>query len=494
MYLSWRLVLAILLSIYLQACSTREALKEKADRHDELMNALEAVVNDPNLQNAQIGIYIESLEDGYTLYRYNEHKLFIPASNMKLFTTAAALINLGPEWRYETKILAIGNITDGALTGNLIIKGQGDPSISGRFYDNDCLAIFNSWADSLRKKGIRKINGDLIADDTYFSGDRLGNGWQWDDETYYYSAQTAALSFNDNCIDISVFPAETIGAPARIRLSPDTDYVTIINTTKTTHSDTSESIGFIRRRAQNIIELTGTIPLSADTLIESISVEDPPLYFVSVLYESLQNAGIEISGKPRMLNAVENDQVNPPQVLFIHKSPELAELIKVVNKPSHNFYAEQLLKTMGALKKDEGSFGGGTTFVAGWLNSIGVPSEGLIMADGSGLSRMNVVSPNSVATLLRYMFRHKKFGYFYESLPIAGVDGSLKSRMASTAAQGNVHAKTGFVRYSRNLSGYVRDARQRPYLFVLLFNHFSVPVSYVNTLQDRICVMLSNYR
>jgi D-alanyl-D-alanine carboxypeptidase/D-alanyl-D-alanine-endopeptidase (penicillin-binding protein 4) len=494
MFPSWRIILFIILIAFLSACSFHRQAEKSFNQPDDLIKELEAIVSDPNLHNAQIGIYIESLDDGRALYRHNEHKLFIPASNMKLFTTAAALVTLGPEWRYQTRVLSEGDVSDSILHGNLIVSGQGDPAISGRFHNNDALAIFKTWADSLRSKGVKRIEGDLLGDDSFFKGDRLGEGWQWDDESYYYSAQTAALSFNDNCVDISVIPGKKTGDAAIVQLDPATDYVTVINSAKTAPADSAESIRLLRRRAQNIIDLDGRIPVSADTQMESISIENPPLYFLSALRQTLINHGIEIKGNISILPDSELARVKQATLLFRHSSPAVSELIKVINKSSHNLYAEQLIKTMGAIKRHEGSFTAGTQYVSEWMNSVGIAPAGLIMADGSGLSRMNMVSPAAVATLLRFLYHHKYFESYYDSLPIAGVDGTLIYRMNATAAQGNVRAKTGFVRYARNLSGFIKDSRQRPYLFALLFNNFSTPVAYINAIQDRICVLLSNYR
>lgn len=481
------------LGLLLLNCSIQSGLVKPQSSLAVLEKEIACLLSDPNLQNATIGLYIESINDNKVIFRQNEHRLFTPASNMKLYTTAASLTKLGPKWKFTTPVYADGLISDSTLTGDLIIQGHGDPAISGRFYQNDPLAIFRSWADSLKLKGIRKIEGDLLADDSFFSGNRLGEGWQWDDEPYYYSAQTSALSFNDNCIDISVTPGRQIDEPALTSVSPLTDYVYLLNYSRTVPADSATTISFDRRRSLNIIEVNGNIAIRADTLTESITIESPAIYFITVLHQTLKSRGIAISGKARVLLRSEKPDYSRMKPLFAHHSPPLSELIKVINKPSHNFYAEQLFKTLGAKLSNHGSFEGGAKAIGAWLISIGLSPNEYSIVDGSGLSRLNLVSPFSTATLLRYMYRHKHFDYYYQSLPIAGVDGTLKNRMLKTSAQNNVHAKTGFVRYTRSLSGFISDATQRPYVFVMMFNHFTVPVSYINDLQDKICVILSNY-
>ena len=488
-----RLIFIILffsLSILFMQCSMNRLVSQRQNHYHTIRQQIKFLLSDPSLANAHIGIYIESLKDGQIVFENNPFKLMIPASNMKLFTTSAALVNLGPQFHFYTQVFAMGAISDSALTGNLVIKGSGDPSISGRLYHGDGLFVFKSWADSLKQQGIEIIDGDLVGDNHYFKDPSLAEGWNWDDESYWYSAHTSALSFNDNCIDFTLWPAE-IGKPAQFSVFPSDDSIKIVNRSMIVDSSGDSTLTITRLNGRNIYLIQGTLPVTADTVHESITVEQPANYFLRTLYKVLIDQGIKIKGKLKVLSEHDSLNYGTAKLLFIHQSHPLADLIRVVNKVSHNFYAEQLLKTMGARFKREGSFDAGCQFVKEWLESIGVAPQYFFNVDGSGLSRKNFVAPIATATVLKTLYHHPNFKYFYNSLPIAGVDGTIKKRMKGTLAEGNVHAKTGYVQRMRALSGYVNIGKDDPMIFVMMFNNYSVPTSQVNNIQDHICELLS---
>ncbi len=478
------------LSFLFMQCSALRFVSPRESRYEALRNQIEFLLSDPSLANAHIGIYIESLKDGQIIFNTNPFKLMIPASNLKLFTTSAALVNLGPQFRFRTEIFASAPPNDSVLVGNLIIKGSGDPSISGRFYNGDRLRVFKDWADSLKHLGITRITGDLIGDNRYFKEPSLADGWNWDDESYWYAAHTSALSFNDNCIDFAVW-ADSVGAPVRYSIFPFADSITIINQAICGDSTQDSTLTITRLNGRNIYLLRGILPVSADTVHESITVEDPANYFLRTLYRVLKQQGIEVNGNIRIVAEQDSLDYTKAVSLFVHKSPPLSDLIHVVNKVSHNFYADQLVKTMGAKFKHDGSFTAGCAFVKEWLSSIGVAPSYFFNVDGSGLSRKNFVAPIATAILLKTMYHHPYFKYFYNSLPIAGVDGTIHARMRGTLAEGNVHAKTGYVQRMRALSGYVNIGKKDPLIFVMMFNNYSIPTSAVNRIQDHICELLS---
>ncbi len=458
----------------------------------ELKAQIRYLATDPNLQNSLVGIYIESLKNGTILFHQNEHRLFVPASNMKLFTSATALMKLGPQYQYRTTIWSNGAVKTHVLQGDLIIRGSGDPTISGRFYHGNRLSVFQSWADSLKKRGITTVSGDLIGDNSFFSGSGLGEGWSWNDEPFWYSAQTSALAFNDNCVDFTVIPAARAGAPVQLLMKPSFADV-VFDNKAVTKDDSTGTFDYTRERAANRIRFYGTLPLTSDTLQESVSVEKPAQYFLQTLYKVLKDKGIAVQGKIKVVKQTGSIDYSKVRPLFEHRSVTLAKIIHTLNKMSHNFYAEQILKTLGAIYKHDGSFAGGAKVVRLWLQSIGISPDEFINVDGSGLSRKDFVAPMATATLLAYMYHQPQFPAFYSSLPVAGVDGTLRSRMTGTSAQGNVHAKTGYVKHMRSLAGYVYDQQKNPYLFVIMINNYSVPTPYVNRFQDRICILLSNF-
>ncbi len=461
---------------------------------NQLKSELDAILSNPSFSNAHWGVIIQSLETGEYLYRLNEHKSFIPASNMKLFTTAVALIKLGPDFKYKTNLYTDGEIKDGILYGNLFIRGTGDPTISGRFTNGDVVKTFKDWADSLSKLGIKEINGDIVGDDNYFDDQYMGTSWSWDDETYWYSAHISALSFNDNCVDIEIFPSKKIGDTAIIKITPNTSYVKIKNLIITAHPDSSTQIDFFRAPGTNIINAFGRINLKSKPYKESISVHNPTLYTATVFKEVLESKGIKVNG-----NAVDIDDTNlnpdyeTMKVLAYYESPPLSEIIKVINKRSQNFYAEQVFRTLGKIFGGEGSTQKSVEVIKNTLAQIGIPPDGISIYDGSGLSRLNLVTPFQILTLLNYMSRHEYFSYFYESLPIAGVDGTLETRMLKTKAQGNVRAKTGYVQYARTLSGYVKTKDNEMLAFSMMTNNYLVPTSVANSTQDLVCQLLANF-
>lgn len=481
------------LLFWLNGCAASRQIKIETDASASLQAELLYLISDPNLANAQVGMLIEGLDDGKTLFRHNEHKLFIPASNMKLYTSAAALSILKPEFQFRTYFYTNGSLDHGTLYGDLIIRGSGDPTISGRFRENDIFAYFKDWQDSLRQAGIRKINGRIIADESFFSGSRVRRTWEWDDLPFYYAAQIGALSFNDNCIDLEIQPTLQPSDSVIVNLTPEFPEVTIINRARTVHRDSLRTFDITRERGQNIITLSGSIPVGSAVIRESITIEDPANYFVQILHHFWNQNGLEISARPVVIRGKSHINYDQLSVLFIHHSPPLPELLKVVNKNSNNFFAEQFLNVLGAVRYADGSQQSGLRAMNEWAASIGISPAEFNMVDGSGLSRKNLISPFSTATLLRYMYRHAHFNIFAESLPIAGVDGTLRLRMKDTRAAGNVRAKTGFVANTRCLSGYVNDADGRPYLFVIMINNYVVPTPYANNLQDRVCVLLSNF-
>jgi len=486
------LFLSLIFSLF-AACAPKPFVHSRKSALAQLRSKISYLIKDPNLGNAYLGIYIAAIDQSEVVFRLNEHKLLIPASNMKLYTTAVSLQKLGPNFRFKTRIFAEGMVQDSVLKGDLIIKGSGDPTISGRAHNGDILFDFRSWADSLHAKGINKIDGRLVGDNSFFANDRLASGWEWDDEPYWYAAQTSALAFNDNCVDLIVKPNSLPGQPVLISQNPVTSYVQILNQAVTSEGDSLNTLDFGRERARNVILITGLLPMGANVQRESITVEKPADYFITVLAQVLKDNGIRISGNTLVIRKKNKSLYKGSRLLFTHLSPKLSAIVRVVNKLSHNFYAEQLLKNLGGLYNGEGSFKSGTRVVTTYLNSIGIPDREFIMQDGSGLSRKNFISPLATATLLRKMALSSNFIYYFNSLPIAGVDGTLEKRMLGMRAAGNVHAKTGYVGNVRNLSGYIHDRKNRRYVFSILVNNYSVTTSYINDLQDKICNLISEY-
>lgn len=460
----------------------------------EFEKVLSDIFNDPSFSNAHWGVVIQSISTGEYFYKLNENKNFMPASNMKLFTTALALHQLGPDYTYKTTVYLNGKIKNDEIIGDLILRGVGDPTITGRFYKGDALAVFNSWADSLVSLGIESISGNIIADDDAFEEESMGNGWAWDDETYYYSALTSGVCFNDNCIDLKITPASRVGKKAIIETYPKTGFVTILNNVITVSDDSVTNIDFYRERNTNIIQCFGTIRKSEIEIKETVTINNPTKYAAQVLKEVITSKGIKVRGQ-----ALDNDEIGiardyqKMKPLFTQVSPPLKEIIKVVNKISHNLYSEQLFKTIGYEKLKYGSFENGLKASRKLLSQMGIDADNIQLVDGSGLSRLNLFTPAQLNSLLRFMYRSKYFNEFYESLPIAGIDGTIANRMKNTRATNNVRAKTGYINAVRSLSGYLTTTDGELLTFVMISNNFLVPIKLAENIQDLVCILLSNF-
>ncbi len=460
----------------------------------EFWNQMDDIFNDPNFNNAQWGVVIQSLETGEYFYKRNSNKLLMPASNMKLFTTACGLNLLGPNYKFSTNVYTEGEIDGSILRGNLIVQGRGDPSISGRFYDDEMFKIYNDWADSLINLGIDEITGNIIGDDNQFDDVGMGTGWAWDYESYWFAASSSAISFNDNCVDVYVSVNKKTKAPV-VTIKPDTKYVIILNKVITVSNDSVSSIDVYREPGTNVITVFGTIRANEDTVKTYVTVNNPTQYAMVVLKNILEKKGIAINGYP-----IDVDDIPSPvdyskaKLIFTQYSPPLKEIIKVINKNSQNFYAEQLLKTEGLERYGLGTDENGVRAENNILREMGINPRSINIIDGSGLSRLDLVTPQQIVSLLSYMFKSKYFVSFFNSLPIAGVDGSLGNRMQNSKATGKIRAKTGFIEGVRSLSGYAFTADNEPIAFSIIVNNFNVPVKLAENIQDLVCLRLANFK
>lgn len=459
----------------------------------ELRDQLDDSFNDPNFSNAFWGVFVKSLKTGEVIYKRNADKLFTPASNMKLFTSSAALLLLGTSYVYTTDIFANGIIKNGTLQGDLIVQGTGDPTISKRFSDGNPTKIFEAWADSLVSHGIYEITGNIYGDDTAFDNVGLGKGWFWDNESYWYSAPSGALSLNDNTIEIIVEPNE-INFPAIVKSLPNTSHVNIISKVLTVDDNSEQSIQISRLRGTNLISVNGTIRMNSSPYKEYVSIADPTIYFLTVLKEVFERKNISVKGRIGSIDSADKIIINENlSLLFTQESVPLFLILKELNKNSNNFYAEQILKTIGYEIIGFGTYENGVKACKELFNSMGINSENMVMADGSGLSSLNLVTPRQIVTLLSFMNRTDEFNAFYDSLPIGGVDGTLIDRMKKTSAEYNVRAKAGYTNNTSSLSGYITTAGGELLAFSILVNNFLVPPNFAEYVEDNVCNRLANF-
>lgn len=498
------LLVLMTLSIGCQSVSTVRG-KNGPRSPKQLKNAIQRILLEEQFENGTWAVLIVDLSTETVLYRHNEKRSFIPASNTKLYTTSAVLDQLGPEFTYQTTLYIDGPVADGVLEGNVIVRGSGDPVIGGRFNGGDRTETFRNWADSLASYGVSVINGDIIGDDDIFDDTPLGYGWSWDDEPFWYSAEVSGLSFNDNCIDFSI-TAQSPGMPGLLSWEPaNTSFASVTNASISIDPESSLNEGYSRDRGTNSFRLFSEVPQGRVDR-ESLTVRNPTLFFVHVLRETLLASGISVIGRPVDMDDLSikpHDSRDTMIRVATHESRPLKDIVTVLNKRSHNLYAEQLLRTLGAIHPvddpdlDPGSAEMGIARAMDTFVAAHIDTSRIQLVDGSGLSRVNLVTAEMTSSLLNYMFRHDDDSTrvaFYRSLPIGGVDGTLEFRMRSGSAFGNVHAKTGTVSNVSTISGYVHSGAGTPLSFVLMANHYTVKTAKVRDAQDRIIELLATYR
>ncbi len=468
-----------------------------------LVKQLDQLFDAPIWSNAQWGVQVLDLDTSEILYQRQPGKAFLPASNLKLYTTAAAIKTLGTNYRYETKLYANGPVLkDGTLKGDLVVVGSGDPSISGRYNpDLPTTAILHQWAKAVREAGIRRIEGAIIGDDDCFDDQPRAGTWQLDYYQEWYAAESSGLAINENCWDVTITPADRAGKRARLLVELPTKYVTFKNEVLTTVAkgkpEEDLEIEIYRPLDKNEVRLKGEIP--ADHVPYKLwgSVHNGTLWTVTLLKEELERQGVRVKGGAVDVDDLPNKEKrlrrDAWRLLHTHVSPPLWQLIAIVNKPSQNFYADQLLKTLGYMKYGQGSFSAGERVVREFLNSAGIETTSLRMMDGSGLSRQNLVEPRMTVSLLAFMLWQPEGQAYYDSLPIAGVDGTLRKRMKGTAAEGKVHAKTGYIGRVRCLSGYATTRDNHRLAFSMMVNNYTVDTKLANDTQDSATLLLVNF-
>ena len=473
---------------------------------EELRARIREVLANPVFASSHLAVKVASLDTGRVLFEQDARKWMQPASNMKLFTVAAALDRLTPDYRFITSVYAPARPdASGAVRGDLVVYGRGDPSFAVRFNpegNTDYFRAIDDLAADIYAAGVRRVEGDLVGDESYFTGRPVPPGWEWDDLQWYYGAEVSALTVNDNSVDLTVKPGASVGAPARITLGPPTPLVTVVDRTTTVGRGVPRELSVTRPLGQNTIEVRGRLPLDDRGYTASLAVSRPALVFVTMLRSSLERRGVVFSGRTRTVDAQARADGQPLQVsslveIAARKSPPLSVIAAQVLKPSQNLYAELLLRTLGkvsgAADPKLSSGDAGAQVVRSFLTQAGIDPAGLVMLDGSGLSRADLVTADTTLQLLTYMNRHRFSAAFREALPVAGLDGTLRNRMKGTPAQGNVRAKTGTLGTATTLCGYVFTAAGERLAFALLINNPPRDANPRAEFADAIAVLLASF-
>jgi D-alanyl-D-alanine carboxypeptidase/D-alanyl-D-alanine-endopeptidase (penicillin-binding protein 4) len=488
------ILVAVVTSLIASACRTpRPAIVPPAPtqaRITQLQRAIDAALGNAAVGRGTWGVLVKSLTYGDALYARNPNKLLVPASTMKIVTLAAAVEQLGWDYRYETTAIAVGPLEDGVLGGDLLVVGSGDPTIEG--WEGN-LSI-DRWADELTARGLRRIEGRVIGDDNAFEDEGLGHGWMWDDLAASYSAPVSALQFNQNSAQITVTPGPSTGDKPAVVVTPPWAPLTIHNQLVTTPPDTRPSLTIRPAERSPVVQLSGGVPAQSGGLTRTVAVPNPTLYFAIAVRDALTRHGVDVVGVAADLDDIEQLPDRRNAVVLGTHTLLLRELAMAMMKTSPNLYAESLLKTVGIRASGKGSTDAGRTAIQATLTDWGISSDEVVIADGSGLSRYNLITPHAMVAVLTRIYgdeRHR--GPFLEALPLAGTDGTLAGRMNGTAAQGRVRAKTGSLTNARALSGYVSTADGEPLAFSIMANNDNAATSTVDAVTDAVAVALAEF-
>jgi D-alanyl-D-alanine carboxypeptidase/D-alanyl-D-alanine-endopeptidase (penicillin-binding protein 4) len=486
-----------------------------------LQQELERAFNDPSV-NALWAVEIQSFETGEVFYQRNAHLLVMPASNMKVVTMAVAADRLGWDFRFTTEVKTRGAVAGGVLTGDLVVTGNGDPTMSDRDKANRYQA-FESWADRLKAAGITRIEGRIVGDDNLFDDQPLGEGWMWDDLTGSSAPPGGALQFNENLVRVIIAPAATAGQPATVRLEPEGSGLTLRANVMTVAAPATpvtpdpslpRALRLSRGLGSSVLEVTGVIQAGAPETSRLTPVLNPTIYYVNSLRDTLIRKGIEVTGPAVDIDDVTTDSAQPLRTLIAHQSPPLTEIGKTFMKVSQNTFGETLLTTIGARSGRTEKFIAATAGPMATpvtpalhyhveaarevyeevLSSWGIPETQHVIADGSGLSRYNFLTAHMLVRILRQMARDPRHAAAFDAtMPIAGKDGTLERRMKGTRAENNVHAKTGTISNVRSLSGYIRTRDNELIGFSVIANNFKARAAAIDAVAELAMERLANF-
>jgi D-alanyl-D-alanine carboxypeptidase/D-alanyl-D-alanine-endopeptidase (penicillin-binding protein 4) len=479
----------------------------------ELQSRILEIVRQPALEPGFFAVKIVSLDTGLVIYEQSANKFTRPASNMKLYTVAAALDRLTPDYHFITSVYAKEKLEDGKIKGDLIVYGRGDPSFAARFNNSDYFKGIDDLAARIVTAGVKRVKGDLVGDESWFNGAPLGSGWEWEDLQWSYGAEVSALTVNDNAIDLTVKPADRAGAPVVITTGPPAAFITIANRATTGPRGSKSDLNVYRGLGANTLEISGSLPLGDNGFTNSVAIPDPALAFVTMLRDALLKRGVKIDGSVRTINARSGGSIVPDPLIALVKlpdhltqpplfeiastqSPPFSLIVAHTLKPSQNLYTEIILRTLGKLNSVSSSQTNeeaGLIVVRNFLRQAGANESDLALNDGSGLSRNDMITANATVQLLTFMSKHKYSAQFREALPIAGVDGTLRTRMRGTPAEGNLRAKTGSLSSVASLSGYVTTAAGEHLVFSMMLNNYPDASALRRDSIDAIAVLLASF-
>ncbi len=479
----------------------------------ELQAKIRLSLSRPELRRGMVGVKIVSLDTGKVIYEENAEKYLMPASNMKSYTISTAMEKLTPNFRIATSVYA-GATPDanGVIKGDLTIYGRGDVSMAFAFArpdltpntvltNADYLKVLEPLANKIVQAGVKRIEGNLVGDESYFSGDALPSGWEWDDLQWYYGAEVSALPVLDNAVDLSVKPG-SLNAPCAVQILPLNTIFTIVNHCVTSNSSVKRDLQVVKKLDRNILEITGTMPVNDRGFNGSVAVTRPAQLFIEMLRQLLQLKGVTITGQNRVVDAKEKAQMAvtstvPPVEITKLESPPFSVIAAKTMKPSQNMYTETILRILGEQIGDKTdpkltSDARGLAVVKNFLAQVGIAPDAVIQHDGCGLSRHDLITVASNIQLYNFMARSPNSQAWRDSLTIGGVDGTLQRRFVGTAAANNARGKTGTIDQVSALTGYVTTAAGEQLIFSVIVNGVNTGSIRTATM-DEIVVALANF-
>ncbi len=471
------LLIALASGIFAMPAGSQEP--NRAAAAERFAARADALLGTNPVNKGEWGLLIVDAGSGEVLYEKNAGSYFVPASNMKLLTTALALDKLGLNYRFRTTVETDGVLSPfGLLAGNLILVGRGDPNLSNRKFPFDTKEEFDGppdrvlaeLADQIAARGVRQISGDIVGDDSYFPRERYPDGWEIDDMVWEYGAAISAIVVDDNSVALTLTPGEKSGDSVGALVEPATPDFTVKNEVVTSAAREKADLRLTREPGAQTVVVTGSLPAKSAPHKLVLAIEEPAQHAASLLVQLLVDRGVKFNGKIRAQHDPDPGDATRT-VLAEHLSLPLGDTVKLVNKISQNLHTEVLLRTAARQQGRWATPEDLLKFPQEFYASAGIPEDDVIQTDGSGLSRHDMVTPRAFVALLQSAQKKPWFAAYYASLPVAGVDGTLNERMKNSVITGKIHAKTGSVSHVRTLSGYADTPGGRRLIFSFLSNN-----------------------
>ncbi len=476
----WQLVIALLMSLAGVALAQSSASNVVSTTASNSVAALQSRllehISQPRFAQAHWGVVVASLDTGKILFEHDSDKLMIPASNAKLFTGALALDRLGADYRIKTSILAPAKPgINGEIVGDLVIYGRGDPTLSARYHSGNHAKVMQPLVNALADAGIKRIQGDLVGDSTYFQSPPFGDGWAWDDSVWAYAPVVSALCLEDNATGILVKPGKQAGTACQVITRPNC--LVIQNRTLTLPEGAASTLELRRSPNQSEIWITGGLPVGGSSYSEAFAVPNPPLWFMTELEHALAQRGIVVAGRTRIIDTRDSASSNLVEIAHV-LSPPLREIVKETLKSSQNLGAQLLFLQTGAFvsgNKGQSAERAAQAEMRKFLRDLGIKPGTVYLKEGTGLSSACQVAPTAAVGLLTAMTRHKNADAFVDSLPISSVDGTLADRFKGTIAEKRIRAKTGTKEFISAISGYAVTLSNERLVFSVMLNSYKDP-------------------